>query len=96
MQKFWTDVVVAYWPVFMALVGYPAITAAANWYLWWDTPEHWEAFAKANPDKARWIRILRAAGPHLRKVVQGLKSRSEAASGRPTQAPPPPSPPPQA
>lgn len=90
MKKFWTDVVVAYWPLFMFLVGWPALTGLANWFLWWESPEHWDAFAKEFPEKARWIRILRAAGPHLRKVALAIKRRGEAESGRPTQAPPPP------
>lgn len=94
MKRFWTDVVVAYWPLFMVLIGWPALSGLANWFLWWDTPEHWDAFVAANPNKARWIRFLRAAGPHLRKAAQALKKRADAETGRPTQAPPPP--PPQA
>lgn len=63
------DTLRPYWPMLMALVGYPLITAALNWWLWWDTPEHWDAFVARQPRAAVAVRILRAVGPHLRKVV---------------------------
>jgi len=61
------DVIV---PILLALVVYPAATGALNWYLWWDTPEAWDAFAAAYPKRAKWIRALRAVNPHFRKLAE--------------------------
>jgi hypothetical protein len=57
-------------PILLALVVYPAATGALNWYLWWDTPEAWDAFAAAYPKRAKWIRALRAVNPHFRKLAE--------------------------
>ena len=61
------DVIV---PILLALVVYPSATGALNWYLWWDTPEAWDAFAAAYPKRARYIRALRAVNPHFRKLAE--------------------------
>lgn len=58
-----------YWPTLLFFVVFPVLAAAANWLLWWDTPERWDAFVAKHPERARWIRILRAIAPHLRKLL---------------------------
>lgn len=75
-------------PILLALVVYPAATGALNWYLWWDTPEAWDAFAAAYPKRAKWIRALRAVNPHFRKLAEVW--RDEAAR-RSLSSPVPPS-----
>ena len=39
------DIVRPYWPTLLFFVVFPVLAAIANWLLWWDTPERWEAFA---------------------------------------------------
>lgn len=58
-----------YWPTLLFFVVFPVLAAIANWLLWWDTPERWDAFAAKHPERARAIRILRTIAPHLRKLV---------------------------
>lgn len=72
-----------YWPLIASLILYPLLTAALNWALWWDTPAHWDAFAAAHPGLAFLIRILRAAGPHLRKLVVAWRDYAAARSSLP-------------
>ena len=43
------DLARPYAPLILALVVWPIVGAALSWWLWWDTPEHWEAYAKAHP-----------------------------------------------
>ena len=57
-------------PFFAAFFLYPLLAAFLNWVLWWDTPAHWDAFAKAHPDRARLVRVLRSINVHGRKVVE--------------------------
>lgn len=63
------DIARPYWPLILAAIVYPIVTAALSWWLWWDTPAHWDAFAAAHPRAALAIRALRAVSPHLRKLV---------------------------
>lgn len=77
------DTLRPYWPMLMALVGYPLITAALNWALWWDTPEHWDAFVASHPRAALAVRILRACSPHLRKVVVAYRDWAAARGALP-------------
>ena len=77
------DTLRPYWPMLMALVGYPLLTAALNWALWWDTPEHWDAFVASHPRAALAVRILRACSPHLRKVVVAYRDWAAARGALP-------------
>lgn len=77
------DTLRPYWPLLMALVGYPLITAALNWALWWDTPEHWDAFVASHPRAALAVRILRACSPRLRKVVVAYRDWAAARGALP-------------
>lgn len=76
------DIVRPYWPTLVAVllgfVVFPLATAALNWALWWDTPAAWDAYAAKHPERALWIRRLRAVSPHLRKLV--VLSRDAAAA----------------
>lgn len=76
------DIVRPYWPTLLFFVVFPVLAAIANWLLWWDTPERWEAFAAKHPEKARYIRILRAVAPHLRKLLTVARDGA-AAKGAP-------------
>lgn len=77
------DTLRPYWPLLMALVGYPLITAALNWWLWWDSPANWDAFVARQPRAAFAVRILRAVGPHLRKVVVAYRDWAAARGALP-------------
>ena len=74
-----------YAPALVSLVVVPLVGALLNWALWWDTPEHWDAFAAAHPTQALAVRALRAVFPHARKLLaawrdaQTAKSQSGAA-----------------
>lgn len=61
--------IIAHWPWFMLFIGYPLITGVLNWWLWWDTPEHWEDFKKRRPKLAFAVKVFRALSPVVRKVV---------------------------
>lgn len=86
MDKF-MQFVATYWPVFMLLVGWPVITGVLNWYLWWDTPAHWDEFQAAHPKLAFLVRLNRAWGPHLRKVVVAWRDYAASKSGGPPSPP---------
>lgn len=79
--------VIAHWPWFMLFVGYPMITSVLNWYLWWDTEEHWEAFKKAHPKWAFFVKVMRAVGPHFRKVVVAWRDYTARRSFNPPAPP---------
>ena len=77
------DLARPYWPLILALVVWPIVGAALSWWLWWDTPEHWEAYAKAHPGRALAIRALRTVSPHLRKLVVAWRDYASARSSLP-------------
>lgn len=77
------DLVRPFWPLILALVVWPIVGAALSWWLWWDTPEHWEAYAKAHPGRALAIRALRTVSPHLRKLVVAWRDYAAARSSLP-------------
>ena len=72
-----------YAPLILALIVWPLVGAALSWWLWWDTPEHWEAYAKAHPGRALAIRALRTVSPHLRKLVVAWRDYAAARSSLP-------------
>ena len=77
------DLARPYWPLILALIVWPLVGAALSWWLWWDTPEHWEAYAKAHPGRALAIRALRTVSPHLRKLVVAWRDYAAARSSLP-------------
>ena len=77
------DLARPYAPLILALVVWPIVGAALSWWLWWDTPEHWEAYAKAHPGRALAIRALRTVSPHLRKLVVAWREYAAARSSLP-------------
>lgn len=77
------DLARPYAPLILALVVWPLVGAALSWWLWWDTPEHWEAYAKAHPGRALAIRALRTVSPHLRKLVVAWRDYAAARSSLP-------------
>ena len=77
------DLARPYAPLILALVIWPLVGAALSWWLWWDTPEHWEAYAKAHPGRALAIRALRTVSPHLRKLVVAWRDYASARSSLP-------------
>lgn len=77
------DLARPYAPLILALVVWPIVGAALSWWLWWDTPEHWEAYAKAHPGRALAIRALRTVSPHLRKLVVAWRDYATARSSLP-------------
>ena len=77
------DLARPFWPLILALVVWPIVGAALSWWLWWDTPEHWEAYAKAHPGRALAIRALRTVSPHLRKLVVAWRDYAAARSSLP-------------
>ena len=77
------DLARPYAPLILALVVWPIVGAALSWWLWWDTPEHWEAYAKAHPGRALAIRALRTVSPHLRKLVVAWRDYAAARSSLP-------------
>ena len=76
-----------YWPVIAALVVWPVVTGVLNWYLWWDTPANWQEFARRAPRLAFLVRLNRAWGPHLRKLVVAWRDLAAARSSLPMPAP---------
>ncbi len=77
------DLARPYAPLILALVVWPIVGAALSWWLWWDTPEHWEAYARAHPGRALAIRALRTVSPHLRKLVVAWRDYAAARSSLP-------------
>ncbi len=77
------DLARPYAPLILALVVWPIVGAALSWWLWWDTPEHWEAYARAHPGRALAIRALRTVSPHLRKLVVAWREYAAARSSLP-------------
>ena len=77
------DLARPFWPLILAVVIWPLVGAALSWWLWWDTPEHWEAYAKAHPGRALAIRALRTVSPHLRKLVVAWRDYAAARSSLP-------------
>ena len=77
------DLARPYAPLILALIVWPLVGAALSWWLWWDTPEHWEAYAKAHPGRALAIRALRTVSPHLRKLVVAWRDYASARSSLP-------------
>ena len=77
------DLARPYAPLILALIVWPIVGAALSWWLWWDTPEHWEAYAKAHPGRALAIRALRTVSPHLRKLVVAWRDYAAARSSLP-------------
>ena len=77
------DLARPYAPLILALIVWPIVGAALSWWLWWDTPEHWEAYAKAHPGRALAIRALRTVSPHLRKLVVAWRDYASARSSLP-------------
>ena len=77
------DLARPYAPLILALIVWPLVGAALSWWLWWDTPEHWEAYAKAHPGRALAIRALRTVSPHLRKLVVAWRDYAAARSSLP-------------
>jgi hypothetical protein len=47
-----TDALRPYWPLIAAVILWPIVTGALNWWLWWDTAEHWDAFVARQPRAA--------------------------------------------
>ena len=77
------DLARPYAPLILALVVWPIVGAALSWWLWWDTPAHWDAYAKAHPGRALAIRALRTVSPHLRKLVVAWRDYAAARSSLP-------------
>lgn len=84
-----TDALRPYWPLIAAVILWPIVTGALNWYLWWDTAEHWDAFVAKQPRAAFAVRFLRAAGPHLRKLVVAWRDYAASRSALPLASPAP-------
>lgn len=87
-----TDALRPYWPLIAAVILWPVVTGVLNWWLWWDTPEHWDAFVARQPRAAFAVRFLRAAGPHLRKLVVAWRDYAASRSALPLASPPRPAP----
>ena len=77
------DLARPYAPLILAVVVWPIVGAALSWWLWWDTPAHWDAYAKAHPGRALAIRALRTVSPHLRKLVVAWRDYASARSSLP-------------
>lgn len=77
------DLARPYWPLILAVVIWPLVGAALSWWLWWDTPEHWDAYAKAHPGRAFIVRAIRTVSPHLRKLVVAWREYAAARSSLP-------------
>ena len=84
-----TDALRPYWPLIAAVILWPIVTGALNWWLWWDTAEHWDAFVARQPRAAFAVRFLRAAGPHLRKLVVAWRDYAASRSALPLASPAP-------
>ena len=84
-----TDALRPYWPLIAAVILWPIVTGALNWWLWWDTAEHWDAFVARQPRAAFAVRFLRAAGPHLRKLVVVWRDYAASRSALPLASPAP-------
>jgi len=84
-----TDALRPYWPLIAAVILWPIVTGALNWWLWWDTAEHWDAFVARQPRAAFAVRFLRAAGPHLRKLVVAWRDYAASRSALPLSSPAP-------
>lgn len=84
-----TDALRPYWPLIAAVILWPIVTGALNWWLWWDTAEHWDAFVARQPRAAFAVRFLRAAGPHLRKLVVAWRDYAASRSALPLAPPAP-------
>lgn len=82
-----TDALRPYWPLIAAVILWPIVTGALNWWLWWDTAEHWDAFVARQPRAAFAVRFLRAAGPHLRKLVVAWRDYAASRSALPLATP---------
>lgn len=78
-----TDALRPYWPLIAAVILWPIITGVLNWWLWWDTAEHWDSFVARQPRAAFAVRLLRAAGPHLRKLVVAWRDYAASRSALP-------------
>jgi len=77
------DLARPFWPLILALVVWPIVGAALSWWLWWDTPAHWDAYAAAHPGRALAIRALRTVSPHLRKLVVAWRDYAAVRSSLP-------------
>ena len=80
------DLARPFWPLILALVVWPIVGAALSWWLWWDTPAHWDTYAAAHPGRALAIRALRTVSPHLRKLVVAWREYAAARSSLPLSA----------
>lgn len=80
------DLARPYWPLILALVVWPLVSAALTYALWWDTPARWDAFVAAHPRAAFAVRILRAMSPHLRKLVIAWRDLAASRSALPLSA----------
>lgn len=80
------DLARPYWPLILALVVWPLVSAALTYALWWDTPARWDAFVAAHPRAAFAVRILRALSPHLRKLVIAWRDLAASRSALPLSA----------
>ena len=74
-----------YLPLLVAFVAYPLLATILNWWLWWDTPANWDAFADAHPKRASIVRFLRIVHPHLRKLVVLWRDAATARSAVPVK-----------
>lgn len=63
--------VAAWQALLLVLVGFLfwLLAGVLNWYLWWDTAENWNRVEQEHPKFAFAVRLLRAFGPHFRKLV---------------------------
>ena len=77
------DLARPFWPLILALIVWPIVGAALSWWLWWDTPAHWDAYAKAHPGRAFIVRAIRTVSPHLRKLVVAWREYAAARSSLP-------------
>lgn len=82
MKNEFLKLVAAYWPVFMALVGWPVISAVLNVMLWKKTPEQWETWALTSPKGALVVELLRGFGMNPTKSLPALKAYSDRKAGR--------------
>ncbi len=90
MRDTFIHLVVQYWPVFMAIVGWPLLSAIVNIMLMKHTSAEWEAWALKHPGFALVESVVfRASGWNVTKILPALKDYADRKSGRlPADAPP--------
>ncbi len=90
MRAEFIHLVVDYWPAFMAIVGWPVVSAIINVMLMKHSAPEWEAWAMKHPTLALVESVVfRASGWNVTKILPALKDYADRKSGRlPANAPP--------